>query len=400
MGYRTVEIKWAPDRASQWTTYTAARTEAARLWGDLVARHHRLRRMNWRWPSKARFQKWAKGRYPGLSAQATQQIIGEFIEAVNATRQLRKNGHGEARYPWKRPLYRDVVYTNQDARIRSNRLVLPNGTSGTLRIPLPRDRLLPGRLMEARLCLGHVLLTCEIPAEARHQRTVVGVDLGVNTLIAATDGTKAVLISGREAKATVQWRNKRLASAVSRQSTMLKGSRRWRRVQRRKKQMLAKARRRMNDLIHKATHRVAQEFPGATCYVGTPFNDASRTMNGVWAQQVSQASNEKIARQLDYKTSGAIQVDEHYSSQTCPHCGAQNKCRRVYRCRNCGIVAPRDVVGSTNILCIGLHEEMRVGQSLATEIVYVRPVKVFRREPDSALGHSGHSAPRREAHAL
>jgi len=381
-----------PRRPSQWATYTAARVEAARLWGDLVARHHRLRRLNWRWPSKARFQKWAKGRYPGLAAQATQQIIGEFIEAVDATRQLRKNGQDDARYPWKWPRYRDVVYTNQDARIRGQRLVLPNGTSGTLRIPLPADRPLPGRLMEVRLCLGHVLLTCDVPDETRHQRTAVGVDLGVNTLIAATDGTKAVLISGREAKATVQWRNKRLASAMNKQSTMVKGSRRWRRVQRRKKQMLAKARRRMNDLIHKATHRVSQEFPGATCYVGKPFNDASRKMNDVWAQQVSQASNGKITRRFDYKTSGAIQVDERYSSQTCPRCGARNKCRRVYRCRECGIVAPRDVVGSTNILCIGLYEAMRIGQAITTEIVYVRPVKVFRRKPDSSLGHSGHSS--------
>jgi len=381
-----------PNRPSQWATYTAARVEAARLWGDLVMRHHRLRRLNWRWGSKARWEKWAKGKYRGLSAQAVQQIVGEFQEAVNATRQLRTKGHDEARYPWKRPRYRDVVYTNQDARIRGNRLRLPNGVSGVLHITLPDNRPLPGRLMEVRLCLGHILIVCEVPDEPRHQQTVIGVDLGVNTLIAATDGTKAVLISGREAKATVQWRNKRLAMASSKQSKMVKGSGRWRRVQRRKKQMLAKTRRRMNDLIHKATHRVSQEFPGATCYVGKPFNEAAQKMNGVWAQQVSQASNGKITRQFDYKTSGAIQVDEHYSSQTCPRCGARNKRRRVYRCRECGIVAPRDVVGSTNILCIGLHEEMRINQAIATEVVYVRPVKVFRREPDSSPGHGGNSS--------
>jgi len=382
-----------PDRSSQWATYTAARVEAARLWGDMVTRHHRLRRLNWGWGSKARWEKWARGKYRGLSAQAVQQIIGEFQEAVNATRQLRTKGHDEARYPWKRLRYRDVVYTNQDARIKGKRLVLPNGTSGTLRIPLPQDRPLPGRLMEVRLCLGHILLVCEVPDEPRHQQTVIGVDLGVNTLIAATDGKKALLISGREAKATVQWRNKRLASATSKQSTMVKGSGRWRRVQRRKKQMLAKTRRRMNDLIHKATHRVSQEFPGATCYVGEPFNEASQKMNGVWAQQVSQASNGKITRQLDYKTSGAIQVDEHYTSKTCPHCGTRHTCRRVYRCRHCGTVAPRDQIGATNILCIGREGAMRIGQTMATEVVYARPVKVFRREPDSSVGHTaGRSA--------
>src|SRR5437763_14356614 len=112
MAYRTIDIRWMPHTQGQWATYTAARKEAARLWSDLVARHHRLRRLNWRWPSKERWQKWARGRYPGLSAQSVQQIIGEFCEAVNGTRQVRKNGHAEARYPWKKARYRDVVYTN------------------------------------------------------------------------------------------------------------------------------------------------------------------------------------------------------------------------------------------------------------------------------------------------
>jgi hypothetical protein len=75
-----------------WATFTASRHEAARLWNDLVRRHHRIRRLNWTWPSKARWQRWAKGRYPGLSAQSAQQIIGEFCEAVDSCRQLRRNG--------------------------------------------------------------------------------------------------------------------------------------------------------------------------------------------------------------------------------------------------------------------------------------------------------------------
>jgi len=51
------------------------RQEAARLWNDLVRRHHRIRRLGWTWPSKARWQRWAirpKGRYPGISAQSAQ----------------------------------------------------------------------------------------------------------------------------------------------------------------------------------------------------------------------------------------------------------------------------------------------------------------------------------------
>src|SRR5665213_1912602 len=110
MSYRTIEISWTPRSAAQWRTFTLSRLEAAHVWADLVERHFRLRRLNWTWPSKARWQRWAKRRYPSLTAQSVQQIIGEFCEAVDGTRQLRKNGQAEARYPFHQGRYRDVPY--------------------------------------------------------------------------------------------------------------------------------------------------------------------------------------------------------------------------------------------------------------------------------------------------
>jgi putative transposase len=373
MSYRTIEIHWLPHSSSQWHTFTSSRQEAARLWADLVERHHRVRRRNLKWPSKERWQRWARGRYPGLSAQSTQQIIGEFCEAVASARSLRRNGHTEARYPWHKPKYRDVVYTNQDARIRAGRLILPHGTSGTLRIPVPMS--LPGRLMEVRMSMATVRLVCEVLDVATPQRTVIGIDLGVNTLIAATDGEKALLISGREAKATVQWRNKRLAEIQRAQSRRTKGSRRWKRLQRRKAKMLAKAHRRIRDITHKATRKVVEAFPGATCYVGKPFNDAAQHLGRRQAQQVSSACNAKIINLLDYKSCGAIQTDEFFSSLTCPVCGERNKCGRIYRCRRCGFTAPRDVVGGSNILCIGQHGALIPGCRVPHTIHWVHPSK-------------------------
>lgn len=125
MSYRTIEIVWTPHTIAEWATFSACRKEAARLWNDLVRRHHRLRCLGWRWPSRIRWRQWAKGRYPGLSAQSAQQVIGEFCEAVDSCRQLRKNGQIEARYPWRLRRYHDVVYTNQDARIRDKRSSCP-----------------------------------------------------------------------------------------------------------------------------------------------------------------------------------------------------------------------------------------------------------------------------------
>jgi transposase len=299
MSYRAIEIAWTPRTTSEWATFTASRKEAARLWSDLVMRHHRVRRLGWKWPSKARWQRWAKGRYPGISAQSAQQLIGEFCEAVDSCRQLRKHGRAEARYPWRRPRYHDVVYTNQDARIRDGRLILPHGQSGMLRIHLPDTITLPGRLMEVRLSYGSVCLICEIADVPHPEQTVIGVDLGVNTLAAATDGQKVILISGRAAKATIQYRNKQLASLCAQQSKCIKRSRRYTRLQRRKYRLLGKTKRRIRDLTHKATHAIAQAFPGATCYVGEPFNASGACRRSRSARRVHvRSSRSWITRRL------------------------------------------------------------------------------------------------------
>jgi putative transposase len=389
MSYRTIELAWHPRTRTEWATFGASRQEAARLWNDLVLRHQRIRRLGWKWPSKARWQQWARGRYPGLSAQSAQQLIGEFCEAVDSCRQLRKNGHTEARYPWRLSRYHDVVYTNQDARIRAGRLILPHGTSGTLRIRLPDAVMLPGRLMEVRLSYGVVHLVCEVPDQARPQQTVIGVDLGVNTLIAASDGHKAILISGRAAKATIQYRNKQLARIQQLQSGKQKGSRRHKRLQRRKYQLLDRPKRRIRDLCHKATRQVAEAFPGATCYVGEPFNDAAQRTGRVQAQQVSTACTRKLIQQLDYKTAGALVIDEAYSSQTCPVCGRRSRHRRIYRCPTCGTTGPRDAIGALNNLSLGLHGEMLPGRAVPQHLKYLRP---WPRQPRSSPG--GHPARR------
>ncbi len=325
-----------------------------------------------------------------MSAQSAQQIVGEFCEAVDSCRQLRKNGHAEARYPWRRRHYHDLIYTNQDARIRDGRLILPHGQSGTLRITLPSTVTLPGRLMEVRLSYGVVRLICEIPDEKRPQETIIGVDLGVNMLIAATDGQKIILISGRAAKATIQYRNKRLAQLQQVQANKLKGSRRHKRVQRCKYRLLGKAQRRIRDLCHKATRKVAAAFPGATCYVGEPFNDAAGRTDRVSAQQVSSACTRKLIQQLDYKTVGAIAINEAYSSQTCPVCGERSKHRRIYRCPRCGTAGPRDAVGAVNILALGVHGCMLPDRAMPQHIKYLRPWPRSRRQPRSSSG--GHPA--------
>ncbi|MBE9166171.1 transposase [Pleurocapsales cyanobacterium LEGE 06147] len=62
------------------------------------------------------------------------------------------------------------------------------------------------------------------------------------------------------------------------------------------------------------------------------------------------------------------------SSQTCPKCGKRHKHRRVYRC-SCEVVAPRDVIGATNILCIGEQGQLLPNRQIPKLIQWVYPTK-------------------------
>jgi putative transposase len=373
MSYRTIEIKWLPSSPSQWSVFTAVRMEAGRLWSWLVERHATIRQEGGKWPSKADLQKEVKRQFPDLSAQSTQQTIGDFCESISSASALRKNGR-EVEYPHKKPRYRQVIFTNQDAKVRSENLILPCSKAGKLSVRIPDGLVIPGRIMEVRLDYGCVQIVCKVEDVIRVVGPTIGVDLGVNSLIAATDGEKAVVISGREVKATVQFRNKQLAEIQTKLSSKEKGSKRYRRLQRRKYRMLDHAKNKVRDLCHKATRKVADAFPNAKAYVGKPFNDAARKMRPKQAQTVSSACNRKIIDMLNYKLVAAIEVNEAYSSQTCPTCGERSKHRREYRCR-CGATAPRDVVGAINIRAIGIEGEMEPGRSLPKDVQFVHPSK-------------------------
>jgi putative transposase len=382
MSYRTVTIDWMPRTHSEWNKFTSVRKESARLWGDLVERHAGARRECTEWPTKAVLEAESKRAYPGLHSQSVQQAIGDFCEAIASAESLRKRGD-DFDYPWKKPKYRYVTFTNQGAKLRGGCLYLPCGNSGRLRIPIPDAVFLPGRLMEVRLQMGGIEMVCEVADSPRNGGPTIGVDLGVNTLIAATDGETAVLVSGREVKAAVQLRNKWLARIQRKQSPKVKGSRRYKALGRTKARMLRHQNNKVRDLCHKATRKVADAFPDAKAYVGKAFNDAAIKMGRRQAQTVSSACCGKIRRQLNYKLASAIETDEHYTSQTCPVCGARNRCGRIYRCRECGFTTPRDVVGSVGILSIGVHGCIVQGCSVPNTIHWVHPNKYPGKKPGS-----------------
>jgi transposase len=228
MSYRTVKIDWLPKSKHDWDTFTDVRADAANLWSWLVERHASARQTGETWPSRDDLQKETKKQYPNLHSQSIQMTVHDFLEAIASAEALRRKGI-EFEYPHKKMKYRQVIFNGQAAVVRSGKLILPCGKAGKLKIRIPDNIEFPGRIMEVRLNCGDFHVVCLVPEEKKPVGSTIGIDLGVNTLIAATDGDKAILVSGREMKATIQNRNKRLAEIRSKQSFKTKGSRRHKR---------------------------------------------------------------------------------------------------------------------------------------------------------------------------
>lgn len=92
MSYRTIKIDWLPQSGKRWTTFTAVRMEAGRLWAWLVERHATARQHGGKWPTKAELQQEIKRQFPALHSQSAQQIVADFCEAIASAEALRKHG--------------------------------------------------------------------------------------------------------------------------------------------------------------------------------------------------------------------------------------------------------------------------------------------------------------------
>ncbi|MCI0349693.1 MAG: RNA-guided endonuclease TnpB family protein, partial [Acidobacteriales bacterium] len=234
---------------------------------------------------------------------------------------------------------------------------------------------------------------------------------------------EATVVSCRQLRAQSQHTAKNLASIQARQSRHQKGSRRWKRLQRRKHRFLAQQALRRRDLEHKISREavewavernVGKLFIGDVRDVADKTSKAETAASGkpykgkVHNQRMSRWSHGKLRRYISYKAETAgIAVDdevpEHYTSQTCPRCQNRYKPKgRTYRCPACGFGSHRDVVGASNLLSRAVHGEL--GKVRPPEKVKYRHPN-YRRSNHytgkrSSPGHGARSSREREATPL
>jgi putative transposase len=342
------------------------RREAGRCWSDLVQAHVAAREQGI-WLAEADLNTLTKGGRYALHSQSVQFLAQQLLANVATTRQNRAVGMTDARYPYRAKAYQTVIWKGQAIRMVGGQLVLPNGRrQHDLMLPLPQ-RFQGGTIRQVALIWRadhfEIAITLEGPPDPaeRPDGLVAGVDLGeVNIAAIVTERGEALVLNGRYLRSVKRLRNKRHSTLSVKLARCRKGSKRWKRLKRRKAQVSAKFYRQQRHILHTASKRLAdfaRQQGVRKLALGDVRDIAARTNKGRKInQKLSQWARGQFERYVRYKarrfgcTTG--HVPEDYSTRMCSTCGHVHSCTprgRVFCCSGCGAMVNRDANGGANI---------------------------------------------------
>jgi len=233
--------------------------------------------------------------------------------------------------------------------------------------------------------------------------SLIGIDLGVKTLITGVDNAGKVLsVPGpRPLKAALR-RLRRASRAHSRKQP---GSARRRRSAARLGRLHARIASVRADALHKAATMLADRYETV---VAEDLNVAGMTRNRRLARAVGDQGFGALRRMLGYKTrwrgGTLVTADRFYlSSKKCSDCGAVKAklplSEWTYTCDGCGLVMDRDVNAARNLLSLAASGAERLNARGAA----VRPGParhaVMKREPGTRKRGKTGTAARKAAAA-
>lgn len=360
-----------------------AQMEAARVWNLCKEIHSEARQQGARWPNRDDLQRATKGKF-ALHSQTVQMICHAFLANVETARQVKKQ-NPKMRYPYKyKYKYKDkrfypLLWPKQAVCVEPGRVVLPMGRgrqSIVLRVNLPADAGACKIVWNDGYEL-HVSVPIE-PSDESPGTARATADLGQIHQAAVTVNTgEALVVSGRGIRSVKRRLNQALGEIARKRSRCKKGSRRWRKLQRTRAKVSARAERQVRDLRHKGTRKVVEfckQQGVASLYIGDPDGVRARNAGRHHNQRVSQW---EYGRDIDYLKHKCEQSrivcftgTERGTSSRCPECGHRQRPKgREWVCGKCGFRGHRDVVGSVQMHPIAYGEKI----AFPHRITYLRP---------------------------
>ena len=219
---------------------------------------------------------------------------------------------------------------------------VPGGLKVVWHRDLPNDAKLGTAILTRQQGKWYIVFSVEAAFAGTCGTGSVGIDLGLNALIATSDGeTVAMPRFARKAQNAQRRRQRALARCK-------RGSKRRLKAKARLAAGSAKIARQRRDHLHKLSRSLVFRY-GAIAFEDLNLTGLKR---GMLARSVHDAAWSTLVQFARYKAESAdcdvVLVDPRATSQTCPECGtikAKTLGTRTHRCE-CGAVLDRDVAAA------------------------------------------------------
>jgi len=267
--------------------------------------------------------------------------------------------------------YNSLTYPQYGFRLEGGMLKLSK--IGDLKII--QHRPLEGRiktLTVSRSASGgwYAIFSCEVETKPISDRLpAVGVDLGLNSLVALSDG---MLIEAPQSYRNAESRLGRAQRSLSRKK---RGSRNREKARLRVASVCEKVTNQRRDFTYKTARMIVNRYE--RIYV-EDLKIQNLVRNRYLSKSIMDAGWGNLRNALTYMaelSEGVIAfVDPRYTSQLCSGCGEtvpKSLSERMHRCPMCGLVLDRDVNAARNILRKGIGLEQAeftpVGEMTTTQ---------------------------------
>ena len=302
-------------------------------------------------------------KYLKLYSQTRCEIEYRLLKAYQNFFRRIKEGTRKAGFPRFRSInrYKSITYPqdNGSFSIRNGRLRVSR--IGTMKIEIHRK-------------IGGTIKTLAIKREGKNYYAIfttinnikvpevkntnpVGIDLGLDSFVAISDGTKI------EKPKFMQQKRKKIAKWQKIVARRSKGSKRRERAKARLQKAYEYSTNQSDDYLHKLSDTLVKS--GYTSFAVEDLHIQNMVRNHRLAQSIQNASWNRFINMLSYKAESAgmkvIKVDARNTSKECSNCGNIQDMPlsiREYNCSRCGMRLDRDINASINIL----HKATTLGQ--------------------------------------
>ena len=296
----------------------------------------------------------ADERLAGDSFSAEQQVLRRLDKAFQAFfRRLTTQGKaGFPRFQAKARFDSVEVRVGDGLTIRKNKRLrvvgIPGEVKATWHRPLPPGAKLGAAVLSQSAGHWSVCFQVTVPdgAVAERDGAAVGIDAGLTSLVATSDG---------EGVPTPPW-TKRAAKTQRRLQRALSRCKRGSQRRRKAKQRLARHSARTANQRRDFLHKLSRSLVDRDAVIALEDLSVERLARSMLAKSVHTAAWGQRRSFLDDKAANACvrveAVDPRGTRQTCPECGAvvaKTRADRTHRC-DCGCVMDRDGAAATVIL--------------------------------------------------